>query len=285
MKKLIAIALIMATFVACNNEKTSNSKTTPSGTISEKVKISTDYGDIIIGLYDETPKHRDNFLKLVDEGFYDSLLFHRVIKSFMIQGGDPESKNAAADAPLGNGGPGYTIPAEIVPGLFHKKGALAAARQGDQMNPLRASSGSQFYIVQGSVLDSATMEMMTERMVQDRKGQIAREMMMDSTHKELFSKLQEFGSKGMREEYNKLVQEKLIPLVENAYAKEEPIKFSEKQYETYTTLGGTPHLDNAYTVFGEVIEGLNVVDSIAATTTGAQDRPKKDLRMFMKRIK
>ncbi len=168
------------------------------------VLLQTNMGDITIRLSDSTPLHRDNFLKLVKQGFYDSLLFHRVIASFMIQAGDPESKNAPAGKPLGNGGPGYTVPAEFHESLFHKKGVLAAARQGDNVNPSKASSGSQFYIVVGKTFSGAGLD-----------------------------SLETFQLNG-----------KKIPA---------------KQREAYKTIGGTPHLDQGYTVFGEVIKGLNVV--------------------------
>lgn len=194
----------------------------------KKVLISTDYGDITIALYNETPKHRDNFIKLAESGFYDGTLFHRVIKYFMIQGGDPDSKNAAPGATLGNGGPGYTIPAEINPKFFHKKGALAAARQGDQVNPKRASSGSQFYIVQGKPTPEADLKIYEQRM---------------------------------------------------------NVKFSPEQIKAYTTVGGAYHLDGAYTIFGEVVDGLDVIDKIADVQVDRMNRPVKDIKMTVKVIK
>ncbi len=188
--------------------------------------ISTQYGDIKVKLYNETPQHRDNFVKLVEQGFYDGTLFHRIIKEFMIQGGDPNSKNAQPGAMLGNGGPGYTIPAEILPGVIHKKGALSAARLGDQMNPKRESSGSQFYVVQGKKWTDDELNMFTQR----------------------------------------------------------GLKLTPEQREIYKTIGGTPHLDGAYTVFGEVVEGLDVLDKIAATPTGQADRPIEDIKMTVKML-
>jgi len=184
------------------------------------IKIETTRGDMIIKLYNETPAHRDNMIKLIQDGFYRDQLFHRVINGFMIQGGDPHSKGAEKGQRLGSGGPGYTVPAEIHKDLIHRKGALAAARQGDQVNPERASSGSQFYLVQGRVLNMDELNMLAQR-----------------------------GG----------------------------LTFSEKQIETYTTVGGTPHLDGAYTVFGEVIEGMDVLDSIAASPTDTYDRPLEDV--------
>ena len=189
-----------------------------------KVRIETPYGDMVVKLYDETPKHRDNFIKLVQEGFYNDLLFHRVIASFMIQGGDPESKNAPANKMLGAGDVGYTIPAEFVQGLYHKKGALSAARQGDAVNPAKASSGCQFYVVQGQVYTP-----------------------------EMLAKFESYG-----------------------------YKFTDEQKKLYSTVGGTPHLDGDYTVFGEVIEGLDVIDKIAAVQTNPSDRPLEDVRMKMR---
>lgn len=191
---------------------------------STKVLIETTKGNITVVLYDDTPLHRDNFVKLVESGFYEGLLFHRVINKFMIQGGDPMSKNAAPNARLGNGDPGYTIPAEIVyPKHFHKKGALAAARTGDNVNPERRSSGSQFYIVQ---------------------GQVYTDMKLDQFEKALGR------------------------------------TFTTKERDAYATIGGTPHLDNQYTVFGEVVEGLGVVDKIAAVETGVADRPVDDVKII-----
>jgi len=159
---ILMIGLIPFSFSSCDNTDTQanavgtkmeKKETKPENPAEATLKISTTYGDMVVKLYNETPKHRDNFLKLAKEGFYDSLIFHRVIQGFMIQGGDPQSKNPLPDTSYGNGGPGYTIPAEIRPGLYHKKGAMAAARLSDDFNPARNSSGSQFYIVQGRIFD------------------------------------------------------------------------------------------------------------------------------------
>jgi peptidyl-prolyl cis-trans isomerase B (cyclophilin B) len=187
------------------------------------VKIETSHGDMVVKLYNETPKHRDNFVKLVQEGVYNDLLFHRVIKEFMIQGGDPNSRYAKPGQMLGEGGLGYTIPAEFVPSLFHKKGALAAARQGDQVNPKKESSACQFYIVQGNKWNADRLKMVEQRMGKS---------------------------------------------------------FTKEQAEVYATLGGTPFLDGDYTVFGEVVEGLEVVDKIAAVPCGPNDRPVEDVKIL-----
>ncbi|MBN2746623.1 MAG: peptidylprolyl isomerase [Bacteroidales bacterium] len=203
----------------------------PNPTESEetKVKITTSYGEIVVKLYNETAQHRDNFIKLADSGFFNNTLFHRVIQNFMIQGGDPSSIGASAGTMLGNGGPGYTIPAEFMPEkYFHKKGALAAAREGDQVNPKKASSGSQFYIVQGQVFTDS-----------------------------------------------------IINLMESYYRK----TFTSAQREAYRTIGGAPHLDGEYTVFGEVISGMEVIEKIAAQPVDRNARPLKDIPMQVERIK
>jgi len=193
------------------------------------VLLQTNYGDIILRLSDSTPLHRDNFLKLVKTRYYDSVLFHRVIKNFMIQGGDPNSKHAKPGEPLGNGGPDYTIPAEFRTSLFHKKGVIAAARND---NPEKASSGSQFYIVQGKIFTDAGLDSVETYRLNGRK----------------------------------------IPA---------------RQREVYKTMGGTPHLDQTYTVFGEVIKGLDVVDKIAAVPTSKgldRDRPLEDVRIMKTKL-
>ncbi len=198
-------------------ESTDNNKMT-------KVKLETSMGDIVVQLFNETPLHRDNFIKLVNEGFYDGLLFHRVIKDFMIQGGDPKSKNAGPNDMLGDGDPGYTIPAEFVcPKYFHKRGVLAAAREGDQTNPERRSSGSQFYIVTGRLFASDQLRMLEQRM---------------------------------------------------------GVKMTDEQIDAYTSVGGAPHLDGQYTVFGEVIEGMDVVDKIQETKVNYADRPVNDIKII-----
>ena len=196
------------------------------------VLLQTSMGDIVIRLSDSTPLHRDNFLKLVKVGFYDSVLFHRVIQNFMIQSGDPNSKQAKAGQPLGNGGPGYFIPAEFRTTIFHKKGVIAAARMGDNVNPQKASSGSQFYIVQGKIFNDAGLD-----------------------------SIETFRLNGR--------------------------KISPEQREVYKTIGGTPHLDQGYTVFGEVAKGLEVVDKIAAVQTSKaqdRDRPLQDVKIIKAKL-
>ncbi len=194
------------------------------------VEISTELGIMVVALYNETPLHRDNFLELVREGAYDSLLFHRVIPGFMVQGGDPGSKDARRETMLGDGGPGYTVPAEIVTGLIHRKGALAAERQGDDVNPEKRSSGSQFYIVQGRTYNDQDLDRIAERSA--RLGQ--------------------------------------------------QVQYSVSDRMDYARDGGAPHLDGGYTVFGQVMTGLDVLDAIAALPCDNRDRPMQDLRMFMR---
>ena len=231
MKKAIACCIILSiiALTSCSSPKkvkTEDASATTGDTeqttsknntqMMTKVLFKTTFGDITVALYDDTPQHKANFIKLVNDKFYDGVLFHRIIKGFMIQGGDPNSKTAKAGQRLGDGDVGYTIPAEFKENHFHKKGALCAARQGDQVNPKKASSGSQFYIVQGTVFDDKKLDYYEERL-----GKI----------------------------------------------------FSATQRQAYKTVGGTPHLDGDYTVFGEVTEGLEIVDKIAAVKTGYMDVP------------
>jgi len=245
------------------------------------VLIETSMGNIKIKLYDETPQHRDNFLKLAGEGFYDSLLFHRVIKEFMIQGGDPDSKGAPANKQLGSGGPGYQVPAEIVyPKLFHKRGALSAARTSDQVNPLRASSGSQFYIVWGAVYSDAQLSGMEEQKVQQ-----AMQAYFNSLAAERKDSIQKMYNANDNAGLEAL-QSELIKITEQEFKNNpEKGKFTAEQKLAYKTLGGTPHLDGEYTVFGEVIEGLDIVDKIQKCQTGTADRPKTDITMKMTVLK
>ncbi|MGQ1889606.1 peptidylprolyl isomerase [Thermophagus sp. OGC60D27] len=245
----------------------------------KKVLIKTPYGNMKVKLYDDTPKHRDNFLKLVEEGFYDQLLFHRVINGFMIQGGDPESKDAAKDARLGSGGPGYTLPAEInYPTHFHKKGALAAARQGDQVNPEKKSSGSQFYIVQGKSYSNEELSSMEEQLAQRRLQSKMYEMLTPYQ-----DTLMAMRQKNDREGFEALISQ-IEQRAKEALGDSASFSFPDQVREAYTSVGGTPFLDGEYTVFGEVIEGLDVIDSIASVATGAMDRPVDDMEMTMEII-
>ena len=222
---VIALLIFSLTLTAVAQKKKKASQPVVQAKSERMVQISTDYGVMKVKLYNATPKHRDNFIKLAEQGYYDSLLFHRVINTFMIQGGDPQSKNAASGTMLGSGDIGYTIPAEFVDTLFHKKGALCAART---PNPEKASSGCQFYIVQGQVYSKEQLDAM-----ETQRGA------------------------------------KLAPAMRLAYS----------------TIGGTPQLDQQYTVYGEVVEGLDVIDKIAAVKTASGDRPVMDIRMKIKVIR
>lgn len=193
-------------------------------TLYPDIVFETTMGEITIRLYDSTTLHSQNFLKLVNEGYYNGHLFHRVIKNFMIQSGDPNSINATPSQPLGTGGPNYLIPAEFKQQYFHKKGALAAARQGDPVNPEKKSSGSQFYIVHGQVFT--------------------------------------------------------LDMLEGLLSSGKHLQFTEEQLNIYTTIGGTPHLDNEYTVFGEVINGLDIIDKIAEAAVDRRSRPIDDIRII-----
>lgn len=238
-----------------------------------KVKIATSLGDIVVRLYDETPKHRDNFLKLAKEGYYDGTLFHRVIKDFMVQGGDPDSRGASASQRLGTGGPDYTIEAEIKPGLWHKRGALAAARQGDEVNPDRRSSGSQFYIVWGKTYNAGQLSQLSRQMEIQEQQNILNSLAME--HRSDIIRLRKNrDQEGLMELQNDLIAQA------QAIAKEKGVVgLSKEQMDLYKSEGGTPFLDGQYTVFGEVEEGLDVVESIQKCETASGDRPKKDIEM------
>lgn len=243
-----------------------------------KVKISTTLGDIVVRLYDETPLHRDNFVKLVKEKFYDGTLFHRVIKDFMIQGGDPDSKGAPAGKQLGMGGPGYTIPAEINPNLIHKRGALAAARQGDEVNPERRSSGSQFYIVWGQQYKEGQMKQLAKQM-EMQQLQTAFNQLVTENRAEIMQLRRNRDQAGLQE-----MQERLVAQAQAKVKADGVQSLTAQQQEAYTTIGGTPHLDNQYTVFGEVEEGMDVVEKIQITATKPGDRPVQDISMTMEII-
>lgn len=243
-----------------------------------KVAFETTLGNIVVKLYNETPKHRDNFLKVVNDSVYNGVLFHRVIKDFMIQTGDPSSKTAEAGQQLGSGDLGYTVEAEFVyPQYFHKKGALAAARTGDAVNPERRSSASQFYIVTGKSYSPQQVEMMEQRMGDQKKEDIFSGLVRERV--DSIRNMQAAGdSLGLEE-----LQNELIALAEAEYAKN-PLKFTPAQVEAYTTVGGTPHLDGQYTVFGEVVEGMDVVDKIQQAVTDPSDRPVDDIKIISAKV-
>jgi cyclophilin family peptidyl-prolyl cis-trans isomerase len=273
MKKLILffLVIIIVGEISCSQpKKTSENRI---------VLISTDLGNIKVKLYNETPLHRDNFLKLTGEGYFDGVLFHRVINHFMIQGGDPQSKNAPAGIRLGNGGPDYTIPAEFVPEFFHKKGALAAARQGDQTNPQKASSGSQFYIVQGKIWRPGELDSVELKVNNTIRQNIFRTVFTPAQEE-----LKQYKQQNNETAFNKKASE-LQLIADSLYNLAPKFILSEIQRKTYTTIGGYPFLDGSYTTFGEVVEGLDVLDKIAAVKTDQFDRPLQDVKMTVKIIR
>lgn len=275
----IALLLLLTGGVGAQNNLKSAMDTQTESRVAEAgpvVEIETTMGPVKIKLYDDTPLHRDNFLKLAREGYYDGVLFHRVIKDFMVQAGDPESKEAPAGKSLGSGDPGYTLPAEInYPRHYHKYGALAAARTGDQVNPERRSSGSQFYIVTGRKVSPAQM-----RQIEGRQGQEERQRYFNKLCKENMATIDSLRKSGMKDELEQLRLD-LIRQTEEA-VKVEPLPANIAA--DYTTIGGTPHLDGQYTVFGEVLEGMDVIEKIQNSETGAGDRPKEDIRIISMKV-
>ena len=272
--KILLICLAFIALTACNagskrqtNHHMENEKRT-------LVKLETTMGNITVALYNETPKHRDNFIKLVKEGVYDSTLFHRVIKQFMIQAGDPDSKNASDTAMLGSGDVGYTIPAEFNPKFFHKRGVLAAARQGDDVNPEKASSGCQFYIVTGRKFTEPQLLGMENKINEQREealfDSLARQHM-----KEIYKMRKAGDNAGLLE-----LQDTLEAQARELADKEEKFRFTPEQIKAYSTIGGAPHLDGSYTVFGEVTEGIEVVNNIEIAKTNRADRPIENIRIL-----
>ncbi|MCM1377450.1 MAG: peptidylprolyl isomerase [Clostridium sp.] len=250
-----------------------SSVATPQGSI---VDVKTSMGDIKILLYDDTPQHRDNFIKLAKEGFYDGLLFHRVIDNFMVQTGDPDSRNASAGQMLGSGDPNYTLPAEIVyPKHYHKYGALAAARTADQVNPERRSSGSQFYIVTGNKYHESQLQSMEHRLMNDRLQQRFQQLVMQ--HAVEVDSLQRAGdSAGLETLRQQLIKE--------TEASVPQVSMPEQMKQDYTTIGGAPHLDGQYTVFGEVLSGMDVIEKIQKAKTDGNDRPLEDIRIISVKV-
>lgn len=268
---LAALLCAFSLIAARPKTKNRNKMTQPT---SATVLMRTSLGDITIRLYDDTPKHTANFLKLAKEGYYDGTLFHRVIRDFMIQGGDPDSRNAKPGQPLGMGDPSYTVPAEFVyPKYFHKRGALAAARQGDNVNPEKASSGSQFYIVTGKVYTPGQLDQMEVRLRHQQMQQIFDSLARENRDS-IMALRRNRDQAGLQH-----LQDSLVKQTE-AIAAKNPASFTPEQREAYTTVGGTPHLDGSYTVFGEVIKGMDVVDSIQKVATDGSDRPKEDVKVL-----
>ena len=279
----------MLCFGACGNKSGENNADSADSTKNEtqmqdsqrlpakddaKVLIHTSEGDITVLLYGDTPRHRDNFLKLVEENFYDSTLFHRVINEFMVQAGDPDSKTAKPGQQLGSGDPGYTIPAEFYyPHHFHKRGALSAARTGDQVNPKKESSGSQFYIVTGKKYSAAELSQMSEQMKQQAMYNIF-DSLANQNMDQIRQMQQAQDNAGLT-----ALKEKFIAQAEEIAAKGN-YSIPADVVQVYETVGGTPFLDGQYTVFGEVLSGMDVVEKIEKAQTDRNDRPTSDIRIL-----
>lgn len=272
---LIAVALIAVVLggAYAQNAKMNTQQTKPMEQGKETiVDLETTMGPIKIKLYDDTPQHRDNFVKLVKEGFYDGVLFHRVINDFMVQTGDPDSKEAEPGQMLGGGDPGYTLPAEIIyPKHYHKYGALAAARTGDNVNPERRSSSSQFYIVTGRKASQMELDRMAERAVVGERQELFRKLFEQNK-----DSIKAMGDRGDREAMMELRQQMIDSVEKSVPARPLP----QEMAQDYLTLGGTPHLDNQYTVFGEVVSGMETVEKIQKVETDGNDRPKEDVRII-----
>lgn len=290
-KTLFLLTALLCSLASCNanssakdtsNDNSNNSKNnttmTTVDTTDVMVDIKTSLGDIRVLLYGDTPKHRDNFIKLVNDNYYNGTLFHRVINEFMIQAGDPDSKNAPAGKMLGSGGPGYQIDAEIVyPKHFHKRGALAAARQGDQVNPEKKSSGSQFYIVTGKVYNEGQLKQMEGQLAMRQKQAIFNNLALQYRDS-IMNMRKNRDQMGLQSLQNELIAKT------EAEAAKNPASFTEEQRQAYSTVGGTPHLDNDYTVFGEIVSGVDVVAKIEKVATNAQDRPEEDIKIISAKI-
>lgn len=276
MKKILmsAVAFVMGIAAACS--QSDMSKYTVEDPKDALVELNTSMGDVVVELFNDTPQHRDNFLKLVKEGYYDGVLFHRVINDFMVQTGDPNSKNAPSGAQLGSGDPGYTIPAEIVyPKHYHKYGALAAARTGDAMNPEKRSSGSQFYIVTGKTMSERQLENMDAKRINSELQSYFQNLAMQ--YRDSIQSMQKAGDQAGLES----LRQELIKQTEAAV---NPQEMSAEMKTEYSTKGGTPHLDGGYSVFGQVLKGMDVVDKIQKVDTDSSDRPLEDVKIISAKV-
>jgi cyclophilin family peptidyl-prolyl cis-trans isomerase len=268
-KAFIILVAVMLVLASCAVKKETASV----------VCLETNYGKITVRLYPEPPKHKKNFLKLVRKGFYDGVLFHRVIANFMIQAGDPVSKKAEAGTLLGSGDIGYTIPAEFVyPKYYHKRGVLAAAREGDSVNPLRASSGCQFYIVQGRTFSDEELD----KLEKDK----AKKLEIKLYKKYLNAKQEEMKKSGLDNSLGNSTEldDEIMKKVQQQLKTDTSYKFTQQQRTDYNTIGGTPHLDGEYTVFGEVLDGMDVVEKISALQVDENNRPVDDVKVIKAEI-
>jgi len=263
---LLLTALVLGSFVKKSDEV--------------EVIMITSKGELILKLYNQTPIHRDNFLKLINNQFYNGISFHRVIKNFMAQAGDPNSRDPEYTGSLGNNSEGETLPAEIYPSLFHKKGALAAARMGDQVNPEKRSSGSQFYIVQGKKYNRNQLTQMEARINQQLEGNLVGIFLKDSSNRGYMNRVKVCQQNGWMDSLNVVISE-----IKNLVLKDvDKFTFSEEQLKAYETVGGTPFLDNGYTVFGEVVSGIDIIDSICTSPTLPGDKPKEPIIILSVKI-
>jgi len=263
--RCLLIPLISIFLFSCNLKKDE----------SRIVKISTEKGDIIVKLYDYTPKHRDNFIKLSQDKFFDGQIFHRVIDNFVVQGGDPKTKHSVSDTLYGNDDSGYLIDAEIIDTLIHKRGALGMAREGDEINPEKKSSGSQFYLVKGKIFTDQQLDELEKKRDLQNKSKL---------YKKIFNeKLLAQKSQGNIDTISIALD--MSVSFDSIWEKYPKYKFSEKQRKVYKTIGGIPHLDGNYTVFGEVIQGKEIVDEISKVQTDLNDRPVKDIKFSISVIK
>lgn len=272
MRKLLMVAFVALIINLCSCQKVDKNL----------VEIQTSYGVIKIKLYDDVPKHKENFIKLAKEGFYDNTGFHRVIKEFMIQGGDPNSKDPEKRAQWGMGGPGYELEAEINPKYYHKRGAVAAARMGDNVNPDRKSSGSQFFIVTGKKSTNEELDQMEKAINQANFQRFAYQQIskpeFDWVRKIDIQKLQKENPDSLMK-LDQIINKQL----EEMYKKvSKEFKFTEEQRKYYIEVGGAPFLDGQYTVFGEVVEGMDIVDKISQVETLENDIPSKDIKITVK---
>jgi cyclophilin family peptidyl-prolyl cis-trans isomerase len=264
-KSIYIIIPLFLVFVSCSNKYNDNNR---------YVKISTSKGEIIVKLYNETPKHTNNFIKLSEENFFDGLIFHRVIKDFVIQGGDPETRNAKPNVLYGEKDAGYLLEPEIIDTIIHKRGVIAMAREGDDVNPNKLSSSSQFYIVVGKTYTNEQLDELQKNLNKKLRNKIEKKL-YDSLLTE---------SNISNTDYLTSITKK-VKLLTDSIFNANKIIFSDKQRKTYTTIGGIPHLDGNYTVFGEVVEGLDVVKKISEVETDNNDRPLKDIKFTISVIK
>ena len=290
-KKVLLLANVFIILIGCGSIKNSNNENSSFENSSFENKlssnkniyiISTKFGDMTIQLFDETPLHRDNFKKLVADSFYDGTLFHRVIDGFMIQGGDPASKNATKGEQLGMGNMGYTIPAEFNSRLIHKKGALAAAKQGDAVNPKKESSGCQFYIVDGNKVNNKALRSLSMRKDIMKKRALGPKVLNATKNAQLKNNFMRVRQKGLQDSinyYGMIIQAK----IDSLYIGNE-FNYTSEQIALYDSIGGTPSLDMDYTVFGEVIEGLDIIDSISIQKKDKMNRPFEDVKMTIKKL-